>query len=91
LASAAMAAWMALPDADMLTANRLPHSDDNVERAAGRSELVIRLLPEVLPHSQLHRFLKTNSTNRGKEAPVFRSPDPLFFEPSSPKTQACDR
>ena len=44
----------------------------------------------VLRHSQLRRFLKTDSTDRGKEAPVFGSRDPLFLDSSSPKTQVTE-
>ena len=34
--------------------------------------------------------LKTDSINRGKEAPVFGSQDPLFLNPSYPKTQVTE-
>ena len=44
----------------------------------------------VLRHSQLRRFLKTDSTDRGKEAPVFGSRDPLFLDPSYPRTQVTE-
>ncbi len=35
-------------------------------------------------------FLKTDSINRGKEAPVFGSQDPLFLNPSYPRTQGTE-
>ena len=35
-------------------------------------------------------FLETDSINRGKEAPVFGSQDPLFLNPSYPKTQVTE-
>ena len=35
-------------------------------------------------------FLKKDSINRGKEAPVFGSQDPLFLNPSFPKTQVTE-
>jgi len=38
----------------------------------------------ILRHSRLHRFLKTDDTNRGEEAPVFGSRNPLFLTPIPP-------
>ena len=35
-------------------------------------------------------FLKWTALSGGKEAPVFGSRNPLFFDPSSPKTQVTE-
>ncbi len=42
--------------------------------------------PERSCGTGLHRLLKTDNTNRGKETPFFGSQGPLFFDTSSPKT-----
>ncbi len=44
----------------------------------------------VLRRSLLRRFLETDSTNRGKEAPVFGSRNPLFCDPLYPTRQAFE-
>lgn len=43
-----------------------------------------RIEAEGLRHRRLHRSPETDSTNRGEEAPVFGSRNPLFFDPSYP-------
>ncbi len=97
-----MAACAALPDADMLTAINKQHAEQVAGRSQLVIPLLsgdgavrdgsARLA--AVPHSPerfcgtagFTVFLKRTILTEEKEAPVFGSRDPLFFDPSFPKT-----